>query len=114
MSYETNFYYHPEYWNMKLIGEIEYSGGCYEFTTRIFLLDLVTNKVYTARDSGCSCPTPFEDFYSLDDLSQVTDISYYRSEINDELKPYSMTSLPYAQSLLKEVDELCHKQYTTG
>jgi hypothetical protein len=27
--------------------------------------------LYTARDSGCSCPSPFEDYTSLSDLEEA-------------------------------------------
>lgn len=37
------------------------SSGCYEFDTICFWATK-EGKVYTASDSGCSCPTPFEEY----------------------------------------------------
>jgi len=40
----------------------------YEFNTLIFFVT-PDKQVYVASDSGCSCPTPFED-YSVTDLDE--------------------------------------------
>ena len=40
-------------------------------------------KMYTARDSGCSCPVPFED-YNLRNIDPL-DFETLRREVNDEL-----------------------------
>lgn len=55
-SYENNVYYHPEEWDLEVVGELNYTGG-YEFDIRVIWKDKEGN-LYTARDSGCSCPTP--------------------------------------------------------
>jgi hypothetical protein len=39
----------------------ERAGGSYEFDTLCFWAT-DDGRVFTAQDSGCSCPTPFEDF----------------------------------------------------
>ncbi len=65
-------YYNPSYDSDKLgLDRISFdrSSGSYEFDTIIFW---ATNdgRIFTARDSGCSCPVPFEDYNgtSLDDV----------------------------------------------
>jgi len=104
-----NIYSCPEDWNMRIIGDIEFSDGDYQFDTRIFLLDLETNKIYTARDSGCSCPTPFETILTMDDLSEVTDISFYREEINEDVNYNSGTDIEEAQNAIRYIDTLLQK-----
>ncbi len=46
----------------------EESGLCYAYNTLCFWS--INGKVYTASDSGCSCPTPFEQ-YEGDTLEDV-------------------------------------------
>lgn len=115
IAYESNVYYNPEKWNLKLIGEIEYSDLEYQFDTRIFLSDDENKRIYTARDSGCSCPTPFEDINSLNDLAEIKDISWVRGEISEELNKYenSVTSLDEAQDLLRTIEKLLNEFSTS-
>lgn len=63
----ANIYYDPEKFGLKIVCEIEYSSGSYEFDKRVIFMRVCDGKLFTARDSGCSCPTPFEDIF-LNDL----------------------------------------------
>lgn len=64
---DPNPYYNPEKFGMKQVGMIDFSSGYYEFDYRV-VWKHKDGTYYTARDSGCSCPTPFEDYTKLDDL----------------------------------------------
>ena len=80
-SYDANLYYHPEHSGLKTVGELEYSSGSYEFDTRVVWFEASGNRLLTARDSGCSCPTPFED----ETLDTVEDITHrYATFLMDE------------------------------
>lgn len=70
MSYETNVYYNPEKYGLEVVTEVEWSEPCYSFDTTIVWKK--GKKFYWASDSGCSCPAPFEDYNSLDDLESGT------------------------------------------
>jgi hypothetical protein len=59
----VNVYYSPSEFGLELVGELEDNQACYDFDTLIFLRDVKTGAIYSARDAGCSCPTPFEDFF---------------------------------------------------
>jgi len=48
-----NIYYNPEKFGLKVVAEIDYSSGCYQFDLRIVWEDNNGNLL-TARDSGCS------------------------------------------------------------
>ena len=37
----------------------------YEFDILLVVRDIETGDIYAGYDSGCSCPTPFEDFTDL-------------------------------------------------
>lgn len=61
MSFDENIYYHPEQYGLTLFGEVEWSDGCYQFdTTAVWKRDL-DGAFFMAEDSGCSCPSPFEN-----------------------------------------------------
>lgn len=52
------------------IAWIDTSGG-YDFDTVIILKDPDTGKYFAGHDSGCSCPTPFEDMNDLSDWTEI-------------------------------------------
>jgi hypothetical protein len=69
MSYGTpDVYYQPEAFDLEPVCEIDYSDGSYQFDLRVIWRHKPTGKLYTGRDSGCSCPSPFEDFTNIEDL----------------------------------------------
>jgi hypothetical protein len=53
-----NPYYHPEDLELELLSFDEPSM-CYEYNTLCFWATK-NGLIYSASDSGCSCPTPFE------------------------------------------------------
>lgn len=58
--YEDNPFYYASKFDLELIS-FERSSGSYEFDTIAFGATK-DGQIYTAWDSGCSCPTPFEDY----------------------------------------------------
>jgi hypothetical protein len=66
----ANIYYSPERHGLTPVVEIEYSDGCYQFDTRVVWRHDETGTLYTARDSGCSCPSPFENYASIAELDR--------------------------------------------
>ena len=68
MGYNTaDIYYQPEKFCIKPIGEFEWSEPDYSFDFTVVWQSLEDPTLfYWARDSGCSCPSPFEDFTTLD------------------------------------------------
>jgi hypothetical protein len=59
MSYDL--YYSPEKLGLATIGEVEWGDGCYSFDLTVVWRDVETGVLYFADDSGCSCPSPYED-----------------------------------------------------
>ena len=76
-SYIMNPYYRPQEMGLELIGTLE-EDLSYEFcivaawvgphTTTSKGLRSTTHRIYWAQDSGCSCPSPFEGYASIDKL----------------------------------------------
>lgn len=82
---QADVYYQPGEFDLRPVGEIDYSSGSYEFDIRMVWQHVPTGTLYTMRDSGCSCPSPFEDYVSLESLD-VLDISAVESEARDQLR----------------------------
>ena len=78
-----NIYYNPEHFGLSVVAEIDYSDGCYQFDYRMVWRHNETGKLYTARDSGCSCPSPFEDYNSIESLGDYS-YNYVRNEALEE------------------------------
>lgn len=107
-DYATNVYYNPNKSGLEIVGELEYSSGSYEFDTRVVWIfvneESLEKRLLTARDSGCSCPIPFED-YSVSTLEDIT--NEYESFLRNE-----RTNAPdYEREnvSLEEVDALIEK-----
>lgn len=89
-DYQSNVYYHPEKHGLTVVAEIEYSDACYQFDTRVVWKDAEGN-FYTARDSGCSCPTPFEEYTTIESLEKA-DYDTLLAEVREETVPDSLWS----------------------
>ena len=83
-------YYSPEKEGLEPFAELHFSDEPYEFDFRVVWIDTATGKLLTARDSGCSCPSPFEDF-KKSDLAEIDSIGWLQDEIRTEgrdVKPH--------------------------
>ena len=90
MSWDSNPYYHPEQYGLTEIGELD-NGGSYEFDKLVIWQQDATGLLYYDTDSGCSCPTPFDDC-TLE----------------------TMTPLPTPQALIDAVNGWLVDSYRTG
>lgn len=81
--WEKNPYYHPEALGLTTVAELEFSDMDYQFDTRVVWER--DGALYTARDCGCSCPTPFEDYTSVEMLDRV-DMKELESEVQDAIR----------------------------
>lgn len=100
-----NVYYNPGAHGLTVVCEIDFSDGCYQFDMRVVWRHR-DGQLYTARDSGCSCPTPFEDYTGLGDL-EVVDYGVLRAELNESGSREYITAREagdYLGKLLRAVD----------
>ena len=65
-----NLYYDDNALGLEKVGEFDISEPDYSFDIFAVWRDPITGDFYTATDSGCSCPSPFEDISSRDDLTR--------------------------------------------
>jgi hypothetical protein len=77
MSYANpDVYFQPEKFDLKPIGELEISEPDWSFDTVVAWIHTPTGDVYWAHDSGCSCPSPFEDYTDLVKLTKLSTENY--------------------------------------
>lgn len=67
-----------------LVGEIHDPQADYSFSDVIVVKDKADGKLYAAHDSGCSCPTPFEDTMYPTDCTEVRNADDLRAFIKAE------------------------------
>lgn len=72
---EPDVYHQPEKFGLTVVAEVD-AGASYEFDMTV-VWKHEDGRLFWATDSGCSCPSPFEAYTSLDDLS-VLDATDYR------------------------------------
>ena len=65
--------YNPEAFGVTIVAELE-AGGGYDFDTVLVVKTQCCDKVYAAHDSGCSCPTPFEDHKFPSDFTEIRNL----------------------------------------
>jgi hypothetical protein len=110
MNFNQNIYYYPEKHDLVIIKEIDSAGG-YEFDTTVVFKDK-DNNFYFASDSGCSCPSPFEEFNSVADLTKLTLHEFHALEqevqrhIKDPKWTYSGLPKIEVDQFLKEVKKI--------
>lgn len=108
MEWDDNIYYNPEGCGLEILAQYEFSDMDYQFDTRIVLRDVKTLRLYMARDSGCSCPTPFEDFKCLGDLQ---DFSYDFLKNEQDYLDVDGNRAEYRRMFLNRCLELVRSNY---
>lgn len=76
----STIYNHPEQYGLEQVAFIDYSNGIYCFDYRVVWMRLSDRKLLSARDSGCSCPRPF-DGVEVKDLQEVESTGWLKEEI---------------------------------
>lgn len=84
-----NIYYNPKECGLEIIDTLDESGLSYEFNTLIVVRATDTNRMYWAHSSGCSCPTPFEEYsyasaenHNLNEIRRET-LDQFINAVND-------------------------------
>jgi hypothetical protein len=63
-----SIYYDPEEFGLVIHGVVE-EDESYQFKIVVVWKDVYDPVYYWAADSGCSCPSPFEEYYGKQDLN---------------------------------------------
>lgn len=80
-SYDFNLGNHPDKCGFDRVADCDEPGMSYEFNTYLVLKDKETGAFYGAGSSGCSCPTPFEEYTRLSELTALRDLDHLEEEL---------------------------------
>lgn len=86
-GWDSNIYYHPENNGLEIVDSLSPPDLSYEFDIFLVLKDTASGDLYWVQDSGCSCPTPFEDVRRLSDLMRIDPNQFAR--FTDELAEWA-------------------------
>lgn len=80
----STVYSAPEDFGLEVVTQVnlETTSNDYGFDFRMVWRETRTGRLLTARDSGCSCPAPFETFHTVEMLDPV-DIEELQREVRD-------------------------------
>ncbi len=59
----SNVYYNPADCGISVFEVLDESNLSYEFNTLLVVEEISSKRLFYCQSSGCSCPTPFEEFY---------------------------------------------------
>ena len=68
-------YYNPEYFDLIIVKTLEEEDLSYEFNMFI-IFQHKDKRLFYAKDIGCSCPSPFEDYTHLKHLTEITKMGF--------------------------------------
>lgn len=83
MKFNENPYYSPEKCGLEIFECID-TAGSYEFDMFVIWRKLDDNTLWWDTDSGCSCPSPFDNGDHGHDLKPITEDTLYN--FNEALK----------------------------
>ena len=72
--WNENPFNNPSDCGLKIVDTLSFTDEEYEFSYLVVWKSLSDGKVYYASHSGCSCPTPFEDFHKLSDMTEIRNL----------------------------------------
>lgn len=70
-EFKYNPYDSPDKFGLEIVRVYDEPDLSYEFNMVVVWRDKKTGKEYWAADSGCSCPSPFENVSSMADLHEL-------------------------------------------
>lgn len=105
---KDNFYYgHKDY---DSVGSVDIAGD-YEFDILLVVKRKSDNTLFYIKDSGCSCPCPFEDMgeADLNRISTAKELKEFE-KVCLKHKPYRFRSLGETQALYHEKSLTLYKK----
>lgn len=104
LKFEHNPYYSPELCGLEIFESID-TAGSYEFDIFCIWKQEETGNLYWDSDSGCSCPSPFDNGDNGHDLKPITKDTFYN--FDQALKNhYSINDNDYREISKKVKDYL--------
>lgn len=76
MRFDENPYYHPEKCGLAILWSVD-TADSYEFDIFVVWEKLDDHTLWYDSDSGCSCPSPFDNADNGHDLKPITKDTWY-------------------------------------
>lgn len=105
MSYPADIYHSPEKFGLTIVGEVEEDGLSYEFNTFVVWRN-GDNVLFMANDSGCSCPSPFEAYTSVDKLERINSLAQFSASLDEWNQRYGGGPRTDVSAFRKQVGDL--------
>lgn len=113
----SNPYYDPGDFGLEIVGNIDLAEPDYSFDMLVVWFDRRRSGIfYWASDSGCSCPSPFEDYHSTEQLEHGSEQDAIRmllgvketqdrqaGEYDYDLNEYVSTGQGYASAAIVDL-----------
>ncbi|MEU9871131.1 hypothetical protein AB0C87_25205 [Actinomadura sp. NPDC048021] len=64
---QPDIYENPERFGLEIVGDLAFEHG-YEYDILVVFREKDTGRIGVARDSGCSCNSPFEYYNNVEDI----------------------------------------------
>ncbi|AEQ20937.1 conserved hypothetical protein [Rhodococcus phage E3] len=74
-------YNDPKHFGLEIVGELELEEPNYSFNMGVVWYRPETERFYFATDSGCSCPSPYEDYTSIESLEKPMTLAELTKEL---------------------------------
>lgn len=102
LKFNDNPYYSPELCGLEIFESID-TAGSYEFDIFCIWKKLDTGDLYWDSDSGCSCPSPFDNSDHGHDLKLINEELFYN--FDQALKNHSRIGVGDYLKIKNKVDE---------
>lgn len=109
MGYNQNdLYFQPEAFGLRVIGQLNDPEASWSFDDLIVWQHEETGKIYYATDAGCSCPSPFEDYTSLEQATEVISIHDFIDGVEDYFNSVAPYTSDYSLRYTWDSEDLPH------
>lgn len=96
-----NIYYNPEDHGLEIVGEFDWSEPDYSFDMLVVWKEK-RGQYWIGEDSGCSCPSPFEDVFDKNSLDGPYTKDGLRKRINFRIEERGDDRYGYTKAQLKK------------
>lgn len=83
-----NVYYDAADYGYELVAEMDDETLSYEFHMLVVWRRISDGRLFWAEDSGCSCPSPFEDYTNPETGEWIRPIDQTRSEFQEAVSDF--------------------------
>jgi len=109
----NNIYYSPEKFGLEVVAELS-KDLSYEFDIYLVWKDK-DGRLFTATDSGCSCPTPFED-HNIETIEPIVKENFenFKNAIKEWNDGYESVTMAQLDAFLSTVEANLNNNETSN